>query len=159
VSHRVVSGATSFGGRRRGILVHGIAFVNDAGRYRGWRWIFIVEGSATVVVSLLAYIFTVNYPNTAVFVSNDVRDAFQARLKAESDATRQEKLTWTNAKTVLFDYKPWLYGSAFHVMSLFLCTLGLFLVSYWRCKLHSILTSSNQQSLPTWDATLRTLNS
>jgi len=122
--------AASLAGAAGGILAYGIAFMNGVGHYRGWRWIFIIEGLVTVVVSVLAYFFIVNYPNTAKFITDDERDAIQARLKADSDATRHEEFNWTNVKSALFDYKPWLYGLAFHTMSLPLYTLSLFLVSH-----------------------------
>jgi hypothetical protein len=83
----------------------------------------------TIVISLAAYFFISNYPDTAKFLSSKERTYIQARLSSDSDATRNEAFTWANVQKALFDKKCWLYGLAFHTMSLPLYTLSLFLVS------------------------------
>jgi len=71
----------------------------------------------------------VNYPDTAKFLSPKERTFIQARLAADSDSTRNEAFTWENVNKALKDPKCWLYGLAFHTMSLPLYTLSLFLPS------------------------------
>jgi MFS family permease len=121
--------AASLAGAFGGILAYGIAKMNGVGGYRGWRWIFILEGLLTVVVSVAAYFFVANYPNTAKFLNDKERRVIQRRLASDSDSTRNEEFTWANVNKALFDPKCWLYGLAFHTMSLPLYTLSLFLVS------------------------------
>ena len=101
--------------------------MNGVGGYHGWRWIFILEGLLTVVVSLASYFFIANYPSTAKFLTSSERAAVNSRLKSNSDATRNEAFTWTNVSHALSDPKVWLYGFGFHTMSLPLYTLSLFL--------------------------------
>lgn len=96
---------------------------------RNRRWIFIIEGLLTIFISCAAYFFISNYPDTAKFLSDKERSFIQARLAADSDSTRSEVFTWANVKKALLDHKCWLYGLAFHTMSLPLYTLSLFLVS------------------------------
>jgi hypothetical protein len=116
---------------------------NVGGYKNGWHWIFILEGILTIIVAFAAYFFIVNYPDTAKFLSNDERDFIQTRLKADSDATQNEGFSWVNVKAALVDPKCWLYGLAFHTMSLPLYTLSLFLVSLLTLnKLHLILIST-----------------
>ena len=120
--------AASLAGAFGGILAYGIGFMKGVGGLNGWRWIFIIEGLVTVVVSLAAYFFICNYPDTAPFLSDRERSFIHARLKADSDATQNEAFTWANVRSALADPKCWLYGFAFHTMSLPLYTLSLFLV-------------------------------
>lgn len=101
--------------------------MNGVGGLHGWRWIFILEGILTVLVSLVAYFFVANYPSTAKFLSEKERDLIHARLVSNSDATRNEAFTWTNVLFAIKDPKVWLYGLGFHTMSLPLYTLSLFL--------------------------------
>ena len=101
--------------------------MKGVGGLNGWRWIFILEGIVTVVVSVIAYFFVANYPSTAKFLTKNERDAIQARLASNSDATRDEKFTWGNVRKALSDPKVILYGLGFHTMSLPLYTLSLFL--------------------------------
>ena len=101
--------------------------MKGVGGYNGWRWIFILEGILTVLVAFGAYFFIHNYPDSASFLSTDERAHVHARLKADSDATNTELFTWPNVSKALTDPKCWLYGLAFHTMSLPLYTLSLFL--------------------------------
>lgn len=95
----------------------------------GWRWIFILEGIATVLISVAAYWFIQNYPDTAKFITDEERKFIHSRLAADSDATHQEKFEWAQVVEALKDVKCWLYGLGFHTMSLPLYTFSLFLVS------------------------------
>lgn len=78
---------------------------------------------------MAAYWFISNYPDTVSWLSKEERTFVQARLKADSDATNEEKFEWADVVVALRDPKVWLYGACFHTMSLPLYTLSLFLVS------------------------------
>ena len=121
--------AASLAGAFGGILAFGIAKMKGVGGYNGWRWIFILEGIVTVVVSCAAYFFIHNYPDTAKFLSSTERNFIQNRLKLDSDATQDEKLDWHNVKKAFTDIKCYLYALGFHTLSLPLYTLSLFLPS------------------------------
>lgn len=101
--------------------------MKGVGGLNGWRWIFILEGILTAVVSLASYYFIANYPATAKFLTEKERSCVQARLESNSDASRVEGFTFGNVLTAVKDPKVWLYGLAFHTMSLPLYTLSLFL--------------------------------
>lgn len=85
------------------------------------------EGLLTVVIALGAYFVIQNYPNTASFLTESERAFIHARLKSDNDATNKEPFTWLNAYSAFRDPKCWLYGLAFHTLSLPLYTLSLFL--------------------------------
>ncbi|KAF4126626.1 Sugar (and other) transporter [Geosmithia morbida] len=93
----------------------------------GWRWIFILEGIATVVIAFGAFWFIQNYPETSGFLNPAERRFIHDRLTADSDAMRQEKFTWAAVGEALRDPSCWLYGLGFHTMSLPLYTLSLFM--------------------------------
>ncbi|KAI9728074.1 MAG: hypothetical protein M1834_007790 [Cirrosporium novae-zelandiae] len=119
--------AASLAGAFGGLLAWGIAHMKGVAGLNGWRWIFILEGIFTCLVSLCAYHFIANYPATAKFLTEDQRVFIHARLKDDSDATRDERFSWSNVGEALKDPKCWLYGLGFHTMSLPLYTLSLFL--------------------------------
>jgi len=85
------------------------------------------EGLLTVVVSIAAYSFINNYPATAKFLTPKEREYVLARLKNNSDATRDEKFAWAGVRQALKDPKIYLYGFCYHTMSLPGYTLTLFL--------------------------------
>ncbi|KAK2007900.1 major facilitator superfamily transporter [Colletotrichum eremochloae] len=118
--------AASLAGAFGGILAWGIGHMRVVWD-SGWHWIFILEGIATVIIATGAYWFIQNYPDTAKFISEKERRFIRARLAADSDATHNEKFTWGNVMEAIKDPKCWLYGLAFHTMSLPLYTFSLFI--------------------------------
>ncbi|OJJ73480.1 hypothetical protein ASPBRDRAFT_174185 [Aspergillus brasiliensis CBS 101740] len=119
--------AASLAGAFGGILAWGIAHMDGVGGYSGWRWIFILEGLLTVLMSIGAYFWVYNYPATAEFLTPEERQFIQFRLKNDNDSTRDEQFTWSAVFDAFKDIKVWLYGLAFHTMSLPLYTLSLFM--------------------------------
>ncbi|PYH88916.1 MFS general substrate transporter [Aspergillus ellipticus CBS 707.79] len=75
--------AASIAGAFSGLLAFGIGQMNGVGGYSGWRWIFILEGIATVVVAVLAYFVLYDYPDTASFLSPAERTWVLRRLKMQ----------------------------------------------------------------------------
>jgi MFS family permease len=86
------------------------------------------EGLLTIIVATAAYWFISNYPESVTWLSKDERAFIQARLSADSDNTNNEEFRWADVLLAAKDIKIWLYGLAFHTMSLPLYTLSLFLV-------------------------------
>ncbi|KAE8375048.1 major facilitator superfamily domain-containing protein [Aspergillus bertholletiae] len=119
--------AASLAGAFGGVLAWGIGHMRGVGGYNGWRWIFILEGLATVVMSVIAYFWVYNYPSTAEFLSEKERSFIQFRLRNDNDSMRDEKFTWSGVLDAIKDPKVWLYGLGFHTMSLPMYTLSLFL--------------------------------
>ncbi|KAJ6283144.1 major facilitator superfamily domain-containing protein [Bipolaris maydis] len=117
----------SLAGAFGGILAYGIAHMRGVAGQPGWRWIFILEGIATVLIGIIAYWFISNYPSTVSWLSPKERTFLQARLKADSDATNDEAFSWDQVILAAKDIKVWLYAFGFHTMSLPLYTLSLFL--------------------------------
>src|SRR4051794_9806651 len=50
------------GGAFSGLLAFGLAKMNGLGGYAGWRWIFIMEGLATVVMGIACFFVLVDSP-------------------------------------------------------------------------------------------------
>ncbi|OAA73080.1 Major facilitator superfamily domain, general substrate transporter [Akanthomyces lecanii RCEF 1005] len=120
-------GAASLAGAFGGILAYGIGKMKGIVWENGWRWIFILEGIATVLVAIAAYWFIENYPDTSRFLTKSEREFIRARLAADSDATKDEAFSWSAVGAALRDPNCWLYGLGFHTMSLPLYTLSLFM--------------------------------
>ncbi|CAM1504862.1 Fc.00g024530.m01.CDS01 [Cosmosporella sp. VM-42] len=119
--------AASLAGAFGGILAYGIGKMAGIVWENGWRWIFILEGIATVIVAFAAYWFIENYPDTSKFLSNRERQFIHVRLAADSDAINKEHFSWAAVLQAFRDPNCWLYGLGFHTMSLPLYTLSLFL--------------------------------
>ena len=81
----------------------------------------------TVTFSIAGYFFIYNYPATAKFLTPKEREYILARLKDDSDATRDERFSWDGVIQALKDPKIYLYGLGFHTLALPVYTLSLFL--------------------------------
>ncbi|KAH8651074.1 major facilitator superfamily domain-containing protein [Xylariales sp. PMI_506] len=120
--------AASLAGAFGGIFAYAIGLMGGKVVWaNGWHWIFILEGLLTIVVATSAYFFIYNYPSTSNFLSEDERQFIHQRLALDSDATHDEKFSWSAVVEALKDPYCWLYGIGFHTMSLPLYTLSLFL--------------------------------
>jgi MFS family permease len=82
----------------------------------------------TIALAAAGWWYIADWPAKAKFVNEDERAFINARLKADSDATQNEAVTWSNVLEGLKDVKVWLYCAAYHTLSLPLYTLSLFLV-------------------------------
>lgn len=75
------------------------------GGYDGWRWIFIIEGLATIVVAVGARVFIVDWPETSKFLTVEERHLLLRRLSDDAAEAKMDRLD-TNAKRRAFsDWK------------------------------------------------------
>jgi len=103
----------------------------------GWRWIFIIAN----------LFFVHNYPATAKFLTPKEREYVLARLKDDSDATRNERFTWTGVRRALKDPTIYLYGLCFNTPALPANTISLFLPTIINCLGYSA-TQAQLLSIP-----------
>lgn len=86
--------AASVAGAFSGLLAFAIGKMDGVGGLEGWRWIFILEGIATVAVSVLAFFLLHDFPETAKFLTEEERAFVVFRLKyqgQERQSSPQEK--------------------------------------------------------------------
>jgi MFS family permease len=80
--------ATTLAGAFSGLLAFGIAKMNGVAGLAGWRWIFILEGIATVVVALFAFWGMNDYPETAKFLTEEERVYLIHKLKYDANSSK-----------------------------------------------------------------------
>ncbi|KAK4242406.1 major facilitator superfamily domain-containing protein [Achaetomium macrosporum] len=103
--------STSLAGAFGGLLASGIGKMDYVRGYRGWRWIFIIEGCFTVVVGAI-FLFTFpTFPEQTTWLREDEREFVKARLRAsQGHSGAERKITGRDVLTVMSDYKIWLGG-------------------------------------------------
>ena len=79
------------------------------GGYNGWRWIFIIEGLATIVVSVVAFFTIADWPEQARFLSDDEKALVARRIAADNagGTARMDKLDRPALKRIFSDWKIW----------------------------------------------------
>ncbi|KAL2170192.1 hypothetical protein VTG60DRAFT_5144 [Thermothelomyces hinnuleus] len=103
--------STSLAGAFGGLLASAIGKMDHVRNYRGWRWIFLLEGCFTVVLGVI-FLFTFpSFPEQATWLRDDEREYVKARLRASQGASGAErKIKLSDVKDVMSDYKIWLGG-------------------------------------------------
>ncbi|KAI0554093.1 MFS general substrate transporter [Xylaria curta] len=98
-----------FAGAIGGFLAYTIAELDGHCNLRAWRWIFIIEGAATVAVSLIAVFLIVDWPSQCQFLSIQEK-ALLNRILAE-DGTAEARMDTLNKQAfrlIFSDWKIWL---------------------------------------------------
>jgi MFS family permease len=85
ISAAILSGA--FGGLLAGAITGGM---DGTAGYEGWRWLFIVEGAATILVALISYFVLIDFPATTASFSDREREVAVARLQQSGVTARAE---------------------------------------------------------------------
>ncbi|KAF5554720.1 nicotinamide mononucleotide permease [Fusarium napiforme] len=101
-SASIVAGAFS------GLLAYAIAHMDGIAGYGGWRWIFIIEGAATVVIAIWSYWMIPDWPETAKFLNDEERALLVDRLAADKKDTHMNTWDKKTAKRIFSDIKIYL---------------------------------------------------
>ncbi|KAF2200482.1 MFS general substrate transporter [Delitschia confertaspora ATCC 74209] len=98
--------STTLAGAFGGLLASAIGKMDHMHGYRGWRWIFILEGTLTCVISLFFFFLLPNFPEEAKWLSEDERAYVKARLQADQGRSAAErKITGKDVGRVFKDMK------------------------------------------------------
>ncbi|PWN47023.1 MFS general substrate transporter [Violaceomyces palustris] len=91
--------------------------------HAGWKWLFIIEGSITVVVAVLAIFILPDFPHNSKFLTEEERQMAQRRLSldaGESDNEGDSGGAWAGFLLAVRDVKVWILA-----LMLTSCTVGL----------------------------------
>ncbi|KAI9808801.1 MAG: hypothetical protein M1825_003954 [Sarcosagium campestre] len=103
--------AASVAGAFSGLLAFGIAKMDGVGGLEGWRWIFILEGIATVLVALVAFWTIFDFPETASFLTTEERAWVVHRLKYQGSSesgqnvAENDEFQWQDVKNAFLDWQ------------------------------------------------------
>lgn len=106
--------SAAIAGAFSGLLAAGIAKMNGLGNYEGWRWIFILEGLASVLAGILAFYVLPNTPAQSKWLSDDEKRFLElTHLKTRgkkhgAEGEVKEKFKWKTLWGVLLDWRIWL---------------------------------------------------
>jgi len=103
--------STTLAGAFGGLLASAIGKMDYLQGYRGWRWIFILEGCLTCVVSICFFFFIPSFPEDATWLTEEERGYVKARLQVDQGRSAAErKITLRDIGRVFKDYKVFLGG-------------------------------------------------
>ncbi|KAL4886409.1 major facilitator superfamily domain-containing protein [Aspergillus karnatakaensis] len=100
--------ASIFAGAVSGFLAYAIAKMDDVAGYKAWRWIFILEGIATVVMAVIAKFIIVDWPESATFLTDEEREVLLRRLKEDQGEAQMNRFDKPAMKRTFSDPKIYL---------------------------------------------------
>lgn len=109
-----VSGAFS------GLLAAGIAQMSGIGGYEGWRWIFLIEGIATVAIGIITFTFLPDSPSRSKWLTPDERRFLELKHKITRgrSSEEKEKFKWKTLWSVVRDWQIYLQALVFWSFSI-----------------------------------------
>lgn len=112
--------AASVAGAFSGLLAFGISKMDGVGNLEGWRWIFILEGIATVVAAIAAFFLLHDFPETAKFLTEEERAFVVFRLKYQGQSAKldgpgaratqvaeADEFQWKYVRQAFMDWQIW----------------------------------------------------
>jgi len=98
--------AATFAGAFGGLLATAIGNMDGIRGYHAWRWIFILEGLLTCVLSVLAFFTISDFPEDAKWLTEPERAFVIHRLaKDQGESKLEEKIGLTGVFQTLSDLK------------------------------------------------------
>jgi MFS family permease len=98
--------STTLAGAFGGLLASAIGKMNGMEGYLGWRWVFILEGILTCVVSFLLFFTIPNFPEEAKWLTEPEREYIKARLRDDQGKSAIERrITLRDVGRCFKDYK------------------------------------------------------
>ncbi|KAH0551630.1 hypothetical protein GP486_007151 [Trichoglossum hirsutum] len=99
--------AAAFGG----LLAAAIGKMDNMRGFRGWRWIFILEGCLTCVVALFCFALLPDFPEQSRWLTEEERAFVVARLRSDQGSSAVERpITARDVANVFRDWKVFLGG-------------------------------------------------
>jgi len=95
-----------------GLLAYGIGFMDGVQGYRGWRWIFIIEGLPSFVLGIAVYFWLADDPETAYYLSPEERQLMITQKRRHVGHTASGDLLHKKDVYKAFkDWKVWMFAA------------------------------------------------
>nr|KAK5446097.1 hypothetical protein LTR18_004016 [Exophiala xenobiotica] len=95
-----------------GLLAYGIGFMDGVQGYRGWRWIFIIEGLPSFVLGIVVYFWLADDPETAYYLSPEERKLMITQKRRHVGHTASGDLQHKEDVYKAFkDWKVWMFAA------------------------------------------------
>lgn len=96
------------------IFALGLIQISNVHHFKGWRWIYIIEGSITCLLAVVAWFIVVDFPDSKrnKFLSAEEKAIIKTRLAADRGGLEEtrEKVTWAIIRQTLSDWKVWTFS-------------------------------------------------
>jgi MFS family permease len=123
----ILFSAAALAGAFGGILAFAINKMDGLGGQEGWRWIFYIEGIATVIVGALAFFLLNDFPSDRPkFLTEEECDRTIIRLQNDSGPGAGEHFSWKQVLAAFSDWKIYVFCICYIGIVVPLYSLSLF---------------------------------
>jgi sugar phosphate permease len=111
------------------IFAYGLVQIGDYTTYKGWRWIYIIEGAITVFLGIMAYFWLIDFPDSirTKFLTEKEKAFVNDRLAQERGTDEHHRVTWKSMREDLKDWKVWACAWIYFSATIGTYALGFFL--------------------------------
>ncbi|CAI7640696.1 unnamed protein product [Penicillium bialowiezense] len=92
-----------------GLLAYAFDTVSGAGGLSGWQWLFLTEGIATVLFSVVIWFLLPDFPETAKWLTEKEKKFIQARLPSNAPRASEKDFKFREIIESLKDVRLWLF--------------------------------------------------
>ncbi|KAI5866132.1 MFS general substrate transporter [Durotheca rogersii] len=94
------------------IFALGLIQISNTHHYKGWRWIYIIEGIITCVAAVIAWFIIVDFPDSTrnKFLSPEESAFVKARLAEDRGTETRERVTLAIFLETVSDWKVWSFS-------------------------------------------------
>ena len=111
------------------IFAYGLVQIGNYTTYKGWRWIYIIEGAITAVLGIIAYFRLIDFPDSpkTKFLSEKEKAFVNDRLSWDRGVNETHKVTCQSIREDLKDWKVWACAWIYFSATVGTYALGFFL--------------------------------
>lgn len=121
ISYLFVSSALS--GSFGGLFAYALLKMDGVGGLEGWRWLFIIEGCASVLIAVFTFFFLPDNFESARFLNEDEKAMMRVRAEINARYNGKPDFDWGEVKKAVCD--PKLYISCWSQFMADICSFGL----------------------------------
>ncbi|CAK7566158.1 MAG: hypothetical protein SEPTF4163_004094 [Sporothrix epigloea] len=122
--------AAAISGSFGGLLAAAIGLLDGKSGFAGWAWIFVIEGSLTILLGIISFFVMHDFPDQARFLSPDDRTRVIRRLMLDQQSSAEhEDFRFSYMWAALRDWKTWLSMIIYMGCDMALYAFSLFLPS------------------------------
>ncbi|ORX94249.1 MFS general substrate transporter [Basidiobolus meristosporus CBS 931.73] len=133
--------SASLAGAFGGALAYGMGRMNGVSKLKGWQWIFLIEGLATILVGIITWFYLPNYPHQAKWLTESERELAEARLSQDFTNLSESKFDRSQFTNAVKSYKTWMYMFMYVGVNTPVYSISLFLPTIVRGLGFSSLTA------------------
>lgn len=130
-----------------GIVNFGLNHLEGHGAFKGWQWMFLVQGLITCVLGFITYFWMVDFPENSHrsfwFLNKEESEIMASRINRDRGDVHADKFQWSKVLAHASDLKVWGFCVMFFLLNMVSTSMSYFLPTI----LHNGMNFSSDKSI------------